>query len=122
MRPGSTRKRHSGNLERFRIIAQSFAGVVELDHFGRSSFRVNEKIFATVWDENHVNIMLAPVRIVEMVHDNPKVCKEFYWGRQLRCLSVDLRLASGKLLSDLLGEAWDRKRKKPRRDMEAERA
>ena len=85
------------------------------DHHSRPSFRVNEKIFATIWDENHVNVMLDPVRIMEVARDNPRSCAEFWWGRQLRCVSVDARYASEKLLAKLFKEAWQRKTKKAKK-------
>jgi YjbR len=106
--------RTKSSMEKIRGIALLLPGAVELDHHGRPSFRINEKIFATIWDENHVNVMLDPVRITEVARKNPKTCAEFWWGRQLRCISVDVRSASAKLLAQLLGEAYQRKTKKIR--------
>ena len=102
-------------MEKIRKIAFALPDAVEMDHHGRPSFRVNEKIFATMWDENHVNVMLDPISILEVVRENPKSCGELWWGRQLRCVSVDVRRASAKLLTELLGEAYQRKTKKIRR-------
>ena len=93
----------------------SFPDSVERDHHGRPSFRVNEKIFATLWDEYHLNIMLNPVRIMDVARDNPKVCEEFWWGRKLGCVSVDIRFAKLKLVKELLSEARQRKTLKPRK-------
>lgn len=39
-------------LTRFRRIAMSLPEVTEQDHWGRPSFRVNKKIFATLWPDN----------------------------------------------------------------------
>jgi hypothetical protein len=101
-------------MQKIRGIALSLPNAVELDHHGRPSFRINKKIFATIWDDSHVNVMLDPIRIMEVARKNPKSCAEFWWGRQLRCVSVDMRHASTKLLAQLLGEAYQRKTKKIR--------
>ena len=103
------------SLEKIRKIALALPDAVEMDHHGRPSFRLDEKIFATMWDENNVNIMLDPIRIMEVARENPKSCAELWWGRQLRCVSVDVRIASVTLLTELLGEAYQRKTKKIRR-------
>ena len=102
-------------FDRIRELALALPDAIELDHHGRSSFRVSEKIFATIWDENHVNVMLDPIRILEVARENPRSCAEFWWGRQLRCVSVDVRYASAKLLRKLFKEAWERKTKKARK-------
>src|ERR1700730_9231604 len=102
-------------FDRIRELALALPDAIELDHHGRSSFRVSEKIFATIWDENHVNVMLDPIRILEVARENPRSCAEFWWGRQLRCVSVDVRYASAKLLGKLFREAWERKTKKARK-------
>jgi len=45
-----------------RQIALSFMGTVEQDHFGRPSFRVNGKIFSTLWlKENRMMVKLSPI-------------------------------------------------------------
>ena len=44
--------------EQARQLALAFPEAVEQDHHGRPSFRVAGKIFATLWDEEHMNIML----------------------------------------------------------------
>ncbi len=70
------------HADRVRKIISSLPQAVELDHHGIPSFRVSGKIFATLWDPTHLNIMLAPVRILEASKKSPKSCKEFWWGRQ----------------------------------------
>ena len=44
--------------EEARRFALSLPEAVEQDHHGRPSFRVGAKIFATLWDEEHMNVML----------------------------------------------------------------
>lgn len=82
---------------------------MEKDHHGKPSFRTHDKIFATLWDEEHLNVMLDPVRIMEVVEKHPKICEEFWWGRKLACVHVNLALVSPKLVKELLEEGWQRK-------------
>lgn len=44
--------------ERIRQLALALPATVEMDHHGRPSFRVDGRIFATLWDESHLNVML----------------------------------------------------------------
>ena len=44
--------------EEARRLALALPEAVEQDHHGRPSFRVGGKIFATLWDEEHMNVML----------------------------------------------------------------
>jgi len=44
--------------EQVRQCALGLPEAFEADHHGRPSFRVAGKIFATLWDEQHLNVML----------------------------------------------------------------
>ena len=45
-----------------RKIALSLPGCTEEDHFGRPSFRVNKRIFATLWEpQNRMMVKLSPI-------------------------------------------------------------
>jgi hypothetical protein len=92
-----------------RIFALSLPDSVENDHHGIPSFRVNEKIFATLWDEDYLNVFLDPVRIMEVAEAHPDVCEEFWWGRKLSCVHVSIKSANPKLVKELLREAWTRR-------------
>ena len=93
-----------------RKMALCLPDSIEKDHHGIPSFRVNERIFATQWDEDHLNVMLPPPRIMDAVQEHPGTCEELWWGQQLRCVRVNLQLANAKLVRWLLKEAWERKR------------
>ena len=67
-----------------------------------------------MWDPTHLNIVLSPVRIVELVEENPQICKEIWWGRRLSCIQLDLSLTKVQLLDALLTEAYTYK-KTPRK-------
>ncbi len=98
-----------------RTIALSFPGAVEEDHHGRPSFRVGGKIFATLWDDGHLNVMLDEPGIHTAVQAHPEECAEFWWGRRLRAIQVRLDRAGEELAAGLLVEAWERKAPLPLR-------
>jgi hypothetical protein len=87
--------------DQVRKIACSLPESTEQDHHGIPSFRIDEKIFATLWDPTHLNVMLSPKRIMDVAKENPESCKEFWWGRTLRCVQVDLTIAGSSLVSVL---------------------
>ncbi|HZU39942.1 MAG TPA: MmcQ/YjbR family DNA-binding protein [Solirubrobacteraceae bacterium] len=95
--------------ERPRGLALSLPEAHEADHHGRPSFRVANRIFATLWDAEHMNVMLDEDGIRTFVDEQPEACEGFYWGKRLRAVSVDLRRASDELLRELLTQAWERK-------------
>ena len=92
-----------------RRIALSFPDAVEQDHHGRPSFRVAGKIFATLWDEEHMNVMLDEPGILTAVEAHPAICAEVWWGKRLAAVRIDLGAADEDLLADLLGDAWERR-------------
>ena len=95
--------------EEARAAALSMPEAVEQDHHGRPSFRVAGKIFATLWDEQHMNVMLDEGGILTAVHGEPATCTEVWWGKRLAAVRVDLRRADAKLLAELLADAWEGK-------------
>ena len=92
-----------------RRVALALPEAVEQDHHGRPSFRVAGKIFATLWDEDHMNVMIDEPGILTAVEAHPRVCAEVWWGRRLAAVRVELGAAGEQLLADLLSDAWERK-------------
>jgi hypothetical protein len=92
-----------------RSLALSLPEAVERDHHGRPSFRVGGKIFATLWDEEHMNVMLDEGGILAAVQESSGVCEEVYWGKRLSAVRVVLPAAEPDLLQGLLEEAWSLK-------------
>ena len=92
-----------------RRLALSLPEAIEQDHHGRPSFRVAGKIFATLWDHDHMNVMLDESGILTAVQAHPAICTEVMWGKRLAAVRVDLSAAEEQLLADLLGDAWERK-------------
>jgi hypothetical protein len=93
--------------EQARELALSLPEAVEQDHHGRPSFRVANKIFATQWDENHMNVMLDEGGIRTAVHSDPNAFEEVWWGKRLAAVRVDLGRVEAEVLRELLEEAWE---------------
>lgn len=93
-----------------RELALGLPDAVEQDHHGRPSFRVSKRIFATLWDPDHMNVMLDEPGIRTAVADHPAICQEVWWGKRLAATRVDLTLADRALLQELLTDAWEGKR------------
>jgi hypothetical protein len=92
-----------------RRLALALPDATEQDHHGRPSFRVRGKIFATLWDERHMNVMVDEPGIHSATEANPEICEEMWWGKRLAAVQVDLERADAPLLADLLADAWEGK-------------
>jgi hypothetical protein len=55
-----------------RSLALTLPEAIECDHHGRPSFRVAGKIFATVWDQDHINVMLDQDGIRTAAQTHPR--------------------------------------------------
>ncbi len=93
--------------ERARALALALQETVEHDHHGRPSFRVAGKIFATLWDENHMNLMLDEPGIHTAVQSSPETCTEVWWGKRLLAVQVNLDHIDPDELAELLADAWE---------------
>jgi hypothetical protein len=91
-----------------RRLALGLPETTEQDHHGRPSFRVQRRIFATLWDDRHMNVMLDEPGIRTAVQAHPW-CAERWWGKRLAAVAVDLEHADAATLSDLLADAWEGK-------------
>ncbi|HET6311482.1 MAG TPA: MmcQ/YjbR family DNA-binding protein [Candidatus Nitrosotalea sp.] len=92
-----------------RRIALALPEVVELEHWGNPSFRIRGRIFATMPDQQHVNVMLDPFDVEPVLRDDPGSCEELMWGKQLVGVRVSLKQASPTMVRSLLEAAWRRK-------------
>ena len=90
-------------------LALALPEAVQADHHGRPSFRVRGKIFATLPDPTHMNVMLDEPGIRTAVQAEPEACAERWWGKRLAAVQVDLERAGEPLLSELLADAWEGK-------------
>jgi hypothetical protein len=92
-----------------RALALALPGSSEQDHHGRPSFRVEGKIFATLWTAKALNVMLLDDLILAAVATSPDVCSPRYWGKRLAAVRVDLDVADASLVGDLLQAAWSQR-------------
>ncbi len=97
------------DLETARQIALSFPGSEEKDHFGMPSFRVNNKIFATLWvKENRMMVKLSPIDQSVFNSFDPTI---FFpvpnkWGLK-GATFVELSKVRPDMLEDALSLAWE---------------
>jgi hypothetical protein len=94
-----------------RRLALALPETVEQDHHGRPSFRVSGRIFATLWDPEHMNLMLDEPGILTASQAHPDACSEFMWGKRLAALHVSLPDVDRALLGELLADAWEGKKR-----------
>jgi hypothetical protein len=92
-----------------RALALAWPETTEEDHFGRPSFRVRGRIFATVPDSEHLNVMIDPLDVDGAVKEDPAACEPLMWGKQLRGVRVRLRVAEPEMVRVLLAAAWRRR-------------
>lgn len=92
-----------------RALALALPEAVELDHHGRPSFRVGGKIFATLWNEGRMNVMLDEGGILTAVESAPDVCEKVWWGKRLAAVGLTLARTDQEFLGELLTDAWEQK-------------
>ncbi len=96
------------DIDTARQIALSLTGAEEKDHFGMPSFRVNNKIFSTLWvKENRMMVKLSPIDQSVFNSFDPTV---FYpvpnkWGLN-GATFVELSKVRRDMLEDALNIAW----------------
>ena len=96
-------------LETARRLALALPGAEERDHHGRASFRVAGKIFATVPDPGHLNVMVDEPGIQTYVQRDGGTFSEVWWGKRLAAVRVRLEAIDDEALRELLEDAWDRR-------------
>jgi hypothetical protein len=92
-----------------RELALGLPGAEERDHHGRPSFRVGGRIFATLWDEGHMNVMLDEDGIRTYVARDGECYAEVRWGARLAAVAVALERVEEAELRELLSDAWEGK-------------
>jgi hypothetical protein len=92
-----------------RRIALSLPEAAEAPHHDMTSFRINNKIFATVPDRTHLHVMVDEDETAMAVAECPSGCEELWWGKRLSGIRVDLTKIDRELLTELLTESWRRR-------------
>ena len=99
-----------------RRLALSLPDAVEQDHQGRPSFRVGGSIFATLWSDDRMNVMLDEGGILTALDRNPDACEEVWWGKRLTAVAILLPRVELSFLAELLDDAWEGKAPRRVRD------
>lgn len=98
------------SIDKVRELALQLKYAVEKDHWGKPSFRVKDKIFATLWiEENRAMVKLHPQDQAAIVASQPDA---FYpvpgkWGEQ-GATFVDLSSVDEASFERALQTAWRR--------------
>ena len=96
------------DMDTVRKLALSYPETDEHDHWGRPSFRVKKKIFATLWPiEKRAVLKLSLVDQSVFTEYNPEI---FYpidnaWGKQ-GWTFVELKKVRKDMFEDALNLAW----------------
>lgn len=96
------------DIETARKIALNLAGATEQDHFGKPSFRVNKRIFSTLWvKERRMMVTLSPIDQSVFNSFDPAI---FYpvpnkWGLK-GATFIELDKVRQDMLTDALTLAW----------------
>src|ERR1700682_4060050 len=96
-------------VAQIRKLALALPEAVEQEHWGNPSFRVRGRIFATLPDGGHLNVMIDPFDVEPVVADAPDSCEELLWGKGGRGGRVSLLTAAPEMVEALLRSAWRRK-------------
>jgi hypothetical protein len=97
------------SIREIRKMALDLPEAVEQDHFGRPSFRVRGRIFATLPDSEHLNVMIDAFDVDGVVRQYPAASEQLWWGKKLSGVRVNLRAATPELIRQLMTAAWRRK-------------
>jgi hypothetical protein len=96
-------------VDQIRRLALAFPEAIEQEHFGNPSFRIRGRIFATVPDDSHVNVMIDPFDVDGVVREDPESCAALLWGKEVRGVRVAMRNVAPGMVQKLLEMAWQRK-------------
>ncbi len=97
------------DLEELRYLALSFPDTTEEEHHDRPAFRVAGKIFATLPDDEHINVLLDAEAAHIATVITPSGCQKLWWGERLAGITVRLADAELDMLAAALTAAWRRK-------------
>lgn len=92
--------------EAVRRTALSLPGAVERDHHGIPSFRVSNKIFATLPAPGLLRVFVDEESVRAAVAEHPTVCSEVRWGQKLAGVEFDLAGTPRGLVVEYLTDAW----------------
>jgi hypothetical protein len=104
--PEATEPAAHDPAEAARRLALSLPGAVERDHHGIPSFRVSNKIFATLPAPGLLRVFVDEPAVRAAMAEYPAACSEVRWGQKLAGVGFDLAQAPRQLIVEYLAEAW----------------
>ena len=108
------------NVKQVRRLALALPEVSEKPHFHLASFRVKDKVFATLApDGSYLNVFVDDTHREIMTAVDPKVYESLWWGKKIAYLHVHLPAAKPRDVEVLLRSAWERKAPKKLREQHA---
>ena len=102
--------KHPSKLDQLRRYALSLPEVTEQPHFDYSSFRVRGKIFVSVPPGGqHLNVLVDEEQRELALAVHAAFVEKLWWGGKVVGLRVELASADGKVVNELVRQAWARK-------------
>ena len=95
-------------IETFKTLALSFPEIIELPHFEKTSFRINNKIFATLdTRKQQANLKLSVIdqSVFSLIDETMIYPVDNKWGQQGWTI-VELKTVNKRLLKDILSKAY----------------
>jgi hypothetical protein len=92
-----------------RALMMALPEVEEYQHGGLPAFRIRGKRFATMLDDEGVNLMPGEPAIRALVEQYPEHCVERWWGKRLAAVRVAFGAIAAELMEELIVEAWSSK-------------
>lgn len=90
-----------------RDLLMSLPEAEEYGHGGLPAFRIRGRTrFATMLDDEGVNLFPGEAGIRAYAQAHPDVCAERWWGRRLAAVRVDYRRAPRELLEEIVFESY----------------
>src|SRR5215469_9369847 len=95
-----------------RKTALALEGVIELDHFGRPSYRTKKRIFAVMRPDG-LYLHLPDERKEFLFEADPRTFVKFMWGKRSNVI-VQIDKLGSRELEALIRESWETNRVMPK--------
>ena len=92
--------------DRARRLALSLPGAVEQDHHGFPSFRVANKIFATLPTPELLRVFVTEESVRSAAQRHPAWCELVRWGAKVAGVGFALEVTPVEVVEEYLTEAW----------------